>query len=86
MTISFRSHALYMIAVELNAHPDADLIYSDEDKIDERGRRYDPHFKSDWNFEMFCSMNMISHLGVYRTSLLRDVGGFRVGYRRQPGL
>lgn len=73
-------HALYMIAAELNTHPDADIIYSDEDKIDERGRRYGPHFKSDWNFEMFCGMNMISHLGVYRTSLLRDIGGFRVGY------
>ena len=73
-------HALYMVAVELNAHPDADVIYSDEDKVDEQGNRYDPHFKSDWNFEMFCSMNMINHLGVYRTSLLRDVGGFREGY------
>ncbi|GEO38402.1 hypothetical protein SAE02_25500 [Skermanella aerolata] len=73
-------HALYMIAAELNAHMDADLIYSDEDKIDERGWRYDPHFKSDWNFEMFCSMNMVNHLGVFRTSLIREIGGFREGY------
>jgi glycosyltransferase involved in cell wall biosynthesis len=73
-------HALYMVAAELNAHPDADLIYSDEDKIDESDTRHDPHFKSDWNFELFCCMNTISHLGVYRTALLREVGGFRLGY------
>jgi glycosyltransferase involved in cell wall biosynthesis len=73
-------HALYMVAAELNTYPDADLIYSDEDKIDETGWRHDPHFKSDWNFEIFCSMNMINHLGVYRTSLLRDIGGFRIGF------
>lgn len=73
-------HALYMVAAELNEHPKADLIYSDEDKIDECGWRYDPHFKSDWNFEMFCSMNFVNHLGVYRTSLLKEVNGFRIGY------
>ncbi len=73
-------HALYMVAVELNAHPDVDLIYSDEDKINEQDKRYEPYFKCDWNFELFCSMNMISHLGVYRTSLLREVGGFRKGF------
>ena len=48
-----REHALYMIAMELNAHPDADLIYSDEDKIDEQGTRYAPYFKPDWNPVLF---------------------------------
>ena len=33
-------HALYMVAAELNAHPYAELIYSDEDKLDEHGERY----------------------------------------------
>ncbi|MGF7210512.1 GT2 family glycosyltransferase [Skermanella aerolata] len=73
-------HALYMVAAELNEHPETDLIYSDEDKVDEGGWRYDPHFKSGWNFEMFCSMNFVNHLGVYRTSLLKKVNGFRIGY------
>jgi glycosyltransferase involved in cell wall biosynthesis len=73
-------HALYLIAEELNSHPDADLIYSDEDKIDGRGRRYDPHFKTDWNPDLLYSMNFVSHLGVYRTSILRKIGGFREGY------
>ncbi|MBI1874725.1 MAG: glycosyltransferase, partial [Acidobacteria bacterium] len=65
---------------ELNAHPDSDLIYSDEDKIDSADHRYDPYFKSDWNPDLFFSLNLISHLGVYRTTLLRQIGGFREGY------
>ncbi|MEX2045483.1 MAG: glycosyltransferase, partial [Opitutus sp.] len=75
-----RPHALACVALELDAHPDADLIYSDEDKIDENGRRYEPYFKPDWNPDLFLAQNCISHLGVFRTSLVRDIGAFRVGY------
>ena len=75
-----RPHALACIALEINAHPAADLIYSDEDKIDENGDRYDHYFKPDWNPDLFNVQNYISHLGVYRTLLVREVGGFRVGY------
>ena len=73
-------HALYMVAVELNAHRDADLIYSDEDKISIDGKRLDPHFKCDWNPSLILSQNFFSHLGVYRRSLVEDVGGFRVDF------
>jgi len=73
-------HALYMVAAELNRCPDADLIYSDEDKIDEKGRRYDAYFKPDWNPDLFLCQNFISHLGVYRTAIVRELGGFREGY------
>lgn len=73
-------HALYMVAAALNEHPDLDLIYSDEDKIDESGRRFDPYFKPDWNPELFKAQNMISHLGIYRTGLVRSLGGFREGF------
>ena len=62
--------ALYEIVVELNDHPDADLIYSDEDKIDGEGRRFDPNFKTDWNPELFLCQNIFNHLGVYRRSLV----------------
>jgi GT2 family glycosyltransferase len=72
-------HALAAVAHELNRHPDADIIYSDEDRLDERGKRYDPYFKPDWSPELFCSQNLISHLGVYRTAAVRQVGGFREG-------
>ena len=70
-------HALYLVAREILCHPAVDLIYSDEDKLDRRGRRFDPYFKSDWNPDLFLAQNMISHLGVYRTALIREVGGFR---------
>jgi glycosyltransferase involved in cell wall biosynthesis len=73
-------HALFWVADAINNNPDAQLIYSDEDKIDKTRRRYEPYFKSDWNPDLFLSHNMISHLGVYRTDLIRRVGGFREGY------
>ncbi|HKK22479.1 MAG TPA: glycosyltransferase, partial [Pseudohaliea sp.] len=72
--------ALYRVAEAINQHPDAQLVYSDEDKIDEAGRRYDPYFKSDFNPELMLAQNMISHLGVYRRELVQSLGGFREGY------
>ena len=72
-------HALFWIADCINRHPDAQLIYSDEDKISEVGVRTDPYFKPDWNRDLFYSQNMFSHLGVFNAELVRSVGGFRVG-------
>lgn len=73
-------HALLRVAKALQEHPDAGLLYSDEDKITAEGVRYDPHFKPQWNPDLLLAQNYISHLGVYRTSLLRELGGFREGY------
>lgn len=73
-------HALYLVAVAVNEKPQVDLIYSDEDKIDEKGCRCDPYFKPDWDPDLFVAQNVVSHLSVYRTSVVRDVGGFRDGY------
>jgi glycosyltransferase involved in cell wall biosynthesis len=75
-----REHALFWIADGIVANPGSGLIYSDEDKIDQTGRRYDPYFKPDFNPDLFLSHNMICHLGVYRTDLVRQLGGFREGY------
>lgn len=72
--------ALYEVAAVLDRHPDADLIYSDEDKIDADGRRFEPNLKTDWNPELLLGQNMVSHLGVYRRSLLNEVGGLREGF------
>jgi len=72
--------ALYEIAAEVSAHPDAQLIYSDEDKIDGEDRRFDPYFKPDWNPDLNLGQNYLSHLTVYRTELIREVGGFRKGF------
>ncbi len=73
-------HALYKMARAFKENPRWRLAYSDEDKIDEKGRRYDPYFKPDWNYDLFLSHNCISHLGVYERALVSEVGGFRVGY------
>jgi O-antigen biosynthesis protein len=74
------SNALYEIALALGKNPQWRLIYSDEDKIDEAGQRFDPYFKSDWNYDLFLSQNCISHLGVYHADTLRGIGGFREGF------
>jgi GT2 family glycosyltransferase len=73
-------HALYEVAAALNNNPRLDVIYSDEDQIDEEGRRYKPYFKTDWNIDLFLAHNIVSHLGVYRRTLLEQVGGFREGF------
>lgn len=73
------AQALYVVVAALNDKPGLDLIYSDEDKIDENGRRFDPYFKPDWNPDLLGAQNMISHLGVYRSGVLRAIGGFRAG-------
>jgi glycosyltransferase involved in cell wall biosynthesis len=73
-------HAFYFVAKEINAYSAADIIYSDEDKIDEQGRRFSPFFKPDWSPDLLYSVNYINHLTVYRTDLLRECGGFRIGF------
>ncbi|MGD1032626.1 MAG: glycosyltransferase [Opitutaceae bacterium] len=73
-------HALSCIAREIAAHPGAELIYTDEDKIDEQGFRFDPHFKPDWNPDLLNGQNYISHLAVFRTATLRSAGGLREGF------
>ncbi|WP_063767972.1 glycosyltransferase family 2 protein [Verrucomicrobium sp. BvORR106] len=74
-----RPHALLEMAREIIARPDAVLIYSDEDHVDEVGVRYDPYFKPDFNYDLLLAQNCICHLGVYRTEVVRDMGGFRAG-------
>jgi len=71
--------ALVRVAQTISENPHAQLIYSDEDKIDEQGVRQGPYFKTDWNPDLFLSHNMITHLGVYKTSLIRSIDGFRTG-------
>ncbi len=72
--------ALFQCAVLLNRHRDADFIYSDEDKIDDTGKRFAPFFKPDWSPDSFLTRMYTSHLAVFRRSLLDAVGGFRVGF------
>ncbi|MCB1461585.1 MAG: glycosyltransferase family 2 protein [Nitratireductor sp.] len=73
-------NALYEIARTINAHPQAKLVYSDEDMIGERGERCQPRFKPDWNLDLMLSSNFINHLWCVRTSLVSEAGGFRRAY------
>lgn len=72
--------ALAEMALAIDAHPDAAILYSDEDKLDESGERIEPYFKPAWNPALLRSQNVVSHLGVYRRPLVEAVGGFREGY------
>ena len=74
-------HALYMVADCINKYSDGvDIIYSDEDKINQNGQRYDPYFKAQWNRYFIYSQNFVAHLGVYRRAIVEEIGGFRIGY------
>jgi O-antigen biosynthesis protein len=75
-----RENALAEVALTLAEHPLAELIYSDEDKIDSRGRRFDVHFKCDYSPELFRSMNYFNHLTVHRAANIGAVGGWRPGF------
>jgi len=70
-------HALYLVAAEIAANPDAAMVFSDEDAIDAQGRRFRPLFKTDWNPELMLGQNVFSHLGVFRAADIRRLGGFR---------
>ena len=73
--------ALYEVVKAIAAHPKAQFIYTDEDKIDFDGKAlFEPHFKSDFNMEMLCSVNYICHLSVIRRDLLQKAGGFRAEF------
>ena len=69
--------ALAEVAGEITRNPDTAIVYSDEDFLDANGARSNPFFKPDWNPELFLAQNYLNHLGVYRTSLLQEIGGFR---------
>lgn len=72
--------ALYHVAVAVISDPNLCIIYSDEDRIDSAGTRFSPYFKGDWSPDLFYSQNFISHLGVYKKELVKQVGGFRSNF------
>lgn len=72
--------ALFWVANEICDHPDVAMIYSDEDMIDDRGRRYGPKFKPDFSRDLLYSLNLVTHLSCYRTDIFHRVGGFRIGF------
>jgi GT2 family glycosyltransferase len=72
-------HALFRVAEALVADRGLDMVYTDEDKL-EHGRHVEPFFKPDWSPEYFLACMYTCHLGVYRTALVRELGGFRSAF------
>ncbi len=72
--------ALFEVARAVNADPEADVLYSDEDTTDAKGLRLEPHFKPDWSPDALTSHNYVCHLAVYRRELVKRVGGLRPGF------
>ena len=72
--------ALFEVVNLLQERPDADMIYSDEDRLDGKGRRTTPNFKPDWSPEYFLSVMYTCHFGVYRRRLVDQIGRFRIGF------
>lgn len=75
-----RPHALLEVAEAIASNRQIGMVYSDEDKIDADGRRFDPYFKPDWDPDLLRSQNYICHFTAIRTDLVREVGGFRPGF------
>jgi len=71
------AHALAEIVLAAAGRPDAQLIYSDEDHIDEGGTRFGLHFKPEITADMLRSCNYIGRLAVYRREALTAVGAWR---------
>jgi glycosyltransferase involved in cell wall biosynthesis len=73
-------HALYEMVKLLQEHRNADLIFSDEDKVDEQGKRLVPHMKIGWSPDLALSANYLCHFSIYRKTLLDQLEGWREGY------
>jgi O-antigen biosynthesis protein len=73
-------HALLLVAHRFERSPDANIIYSDFDFLNDVGARTNPFFKPDYDHETHLALNILSHLTVYRRSLLDRVGGLRDGF------
>lgn len=69
--------ALEAVSAAIAARPDADYLYSDEDKIDERGKHFDPFVKPGWSPERLSSQMFLTHFRVIRRSLCDELGGLR---------
>lgn len=72
--------ALSEVLELLQDDPGADLIYSDHDILGEDGLFLGPSFKPDWSPELLLSYMYFGHLKVYRTALVKRLGGLRAGF------
>lgn len=72
--------ALLEYARVIARDPKVDIIYCDENKIDEKGHFCSPWYKPDWNPDLALSFNYVMHFVLYRSSLFHDLGGARTRF------
>ena len=77
---ALRPHALFEMVNYLRTHPACDLVYSDEDRLDQWCRVVFAHLKPDWSPELMDSCNYMCHLTVMRRELFDKAGGFRAAF------
>lgn len=68
------------IALYYARNPLADLVYSDDDKISDNGKRFAPQFKPDWAPALLLNFMYFSHILTVRRSLFERLGGFRAEF------
>ena len=72
--------ALGEVALYFATHPTTDFLYSDDDKIDTKGRRFAPQFKPQWSPELLLSYMYLGHLCAVRKQIFEQIGGLRIGF------
>lgn len=65
---------LYEVVRSINTNKDVELIYTDEDKIDENGDRFAPHFKPEFSITTLECTNYITHFVVMKRNLVEKIG------------
>lgn len=70
-------NSLHEFVSLLNQDQTLDMIYSDEDKLDLAGHRYEPFFKPDWSPETLEACMYTAHFACYRASIVHELKGFR---------
>ena len=74
-------NALFEIVKALQKEPDAQVFYTDEDKVTADGEEhFQPHLKPDFNLDLLRSNNYICHFFVAKRELIKKAGGFRAEY------
>ena len=72
-----RPHALLDLALTAERIPSAELIYTDEDRIDAASRRADWRFKPAWSPNLLNARDYIGQLTLLRREMVRALGGWR---------
>jgi GT2 family glycosyltransferase len=75
--VILRPNALLELALTLDTHPTAALIYSDEDRIGGNGERCEPSFKPAWSPDLFDVADYLGNLTAIRRDMVDAVGGWR---------